>query len=94
MFFLQVRVVTPVKIKKNFHRSWHAERAGVLDAVLSSGARSAPELGPASGFRGLNSDHLQIRKFQPLNLDLGYLRKLLQPLTSWGNFPRLQGSLG
>ena len=62
-----------------------AKRAGVLDAVLSSGARSAPELRLASGFRGLNSDSFQIRKLQPLNLDLGYLRKCLQPLTGCGN---------
>ena len=65
------------KFEKHFRASWRAERAGVLDAVLSSVARSAPELRPASGFRGLNSDHLQIRKIQPLNLDPGYLRKCL-----------------
>ena len=34
--------------------SRRAKRAGVLDAVLSSGARSAPELRPASSFWGLN----------------------------------------
>ena len=36
------------KFKKIFRASRHAERAGILDAVLSSGARSAPELGTAS----------------------------------------------
>ena len=74
-----------INIKNIVRGSRRAKRAGVLDAVLSSGARSAPELGPASGFRGLNSDHLQIRKFQPLNLDLGYLRKCTSPLTGQGS---------
>ena len=60
-----------------FRGSRRAKRVGVLDADLSSGARSAPELSPASGFRRLDSDHVQIRKFQPLSLDLGYLRKCL-----------------
>ena len=32
-----------------------AKRAGPLDAFLSSGARSAPELRPASGSLGLDS---------------------------------------
>ena len=32
------------KLKKIFRRSRRAERAGVLDAFLSSGARGVPEL--------------------------------------------------
>ena len=44
------KIVT--QLRNIFRRSRRAERAGVLDAVLSSGARSAPELRPVSGSRG------------------------------------------
>ena len=54
------KIVT--KLKQIVRASRRTERAGVLDAVLSSGARSAPELRPASGSRGLKPDYLQIRK--------------------------------
>ena len=43
--------------KKHFRRSRREKRAGIPDAVLSSGARSAPELRPASGSQGLASGH-------------------------------------
>ena len=38
--------------KQNSRGGRRAKRAGPLDALLSSGARSAPELRPASGSRG------------------------------------------
>ena len=78
------KIVT--KFKNMFRRSRRAKRAGVLDAVSSSGARSAPELRPASGSRGHAPDHKEIRNCQPLKMKPGNLRKCLQPLTSWNNF--------
>ena len=74
------------KIKKNFRRSRRAKRAGIPDAVLSSGARSAPELRPASGSRGLASEPQEIRKCQTLKMEPGDLRKCPQPLARWNNF--------
>ena len=74
------------QIKNNFRRSRRAKRAGVPDAVLSSGARSAPELRPASGSRGLASDPQEVRKCQPLKKGPRNLRKCLQPLTGCNNF--------
>ena len=53
---------------------------------MSSGARSAPELRPASGSRGPASDPQEIRKCQPLKTEPGNLRKCLEPLTRWNNF--------
>ena len=72
--------------KKTFAEAGARSASAPLDAFLSSGARSAPELRPASGFRGLDSDPVQIRKWQTLEMEPGNLRKCLQPLTEWGNF--------
>ena len=74
------------KIKKIFRRSRRAKRAGIPDAVLSSGARSAPELRPASGSRGPASDPQEIRKCQTLKMEPGDLRKCPQPLARWNKF--------
>ena len=74
------------KIKKIFRRSRRAKRAGVPDAVLSSGARSAPELRPASGSRGPASKPQDIRKCQTLKMEPGKLRKRPQPLARWNKF--------
>ena len=70
------------KIKKIFRRSRRAKRAGIPDAVLSSGARSAPELRPASGSRGLASDPHNIRKCQPLKNGAGKFKKT-SPAPGW-----------
>ena len=81
------------KMQKHFRRSRRAKRAGVPDAVLSSCMRSAPELRPASGSRGLASQPQEIRNCQPLKMEPGNLRKCLQPLAGSGNFlDQRQGS--
>ena len=71
-------------MKKIFRGGRRAKRAGPLDAFLSSGARSAPELRPASGSRGAQTR-------LPAN------KKVLAPESGPGIFKKMHlapGSLG
>ena len=48
----KINKTSETQIQKQNCASRRAERAGVLDAVLSAGALRAPELRPVSGSRG------------------------------------------
>ena len=74
------------KIRKIFRGSRRAKRAGVLDAVLSSGARSAPELRPASGSRGAQTRLPPNKKVLAPESGPGIFKKMLLAPGSLGKF--------